>query len=1001
MRFHHLAMTAFGPYAGTETVDFDELNEAGIFLLSGPTGAGKTTILDAICFALYGVVPGVRDVRTLRSHHAAEGVAPEVVLEVTVGTTRYRVRRSPEWHRPKKRGDGTTRENACATLCVLEADGTERLVSSRIAEVGHELTAALGMSSEQFMQVVMLPQGEFQRFLHASSDERQSVLEKLFRTQRFGRIEEWMRGRTRELSERAAVAERRVLQLLATIAHRAATTPPEGLGPDRLGPDRLGDPAAQARSWAEQTVAAAHAAEVAATETERRAQTALDKAREEEQTAVASAHAADKRRGAQSVLDELSRTEVTAAEAALAVQRHEAAATVRPLLQPMEERRSRLAAAESARSRAVEAVAGLPDELRPERSDRAACSTAARELADRLAVLRAVEPREQVLVQAGAELQAALGRRDDLRAELEELVSRETELPALREALRCRLDSNRAVADSLDDARRTLAEAIDRHEAATRLPALRAAHEELGLRTIEARELAVDARGRHLDLVERRLAGMAAELASQLVDGDPCQVCGSLAHPAPARTEPDAVTEDQQDAAQLEADRLHAAAVALATEVAASAAALQAVEASAGGASPEDAVARLTAARAAVRAAEAAVGEAPGLAEESSALSREEAEVTDRLAELRAAVTAADVEVATVRTTFEEAARDVAAAVGPGGGRVAEAVTALVHAVEVLDAAAKAIETHETAERAFAEATSAADAEAAVHGFDSAAEAVLAVLDAAEVTALRDALQEREDRRRTAETMIAELADAPATVDVSQARAALAAATAAWQHATSTLASARETSGALASLVDELDEALTTWEPAHQEHVTAEAMSKLVRGMGTDNQLQMRLSSYVLATRLDQVLEAANERLSQMRDQRYSLRRCGKARGGSRAGLGLEVLDTWTGEARAPSTLSGGETFVVSLALALGLADVVTQESGGTRVDTLFIDEGFGMLDPDTLDDVMDRIDALRAGGRTVGVVSHVTELRGRIPIQVHVERGRSGSRVAVRTLVA
>jgi exonuclease SbcC len=149
------------------------------------------------------------------------------------------------------------------------------------------------------------------------------------------------------------------------------------------------------------------------------------------------------------------------------------------------------------------------------------------------------------------------------------------------------------------------------------------------------------------------------------------------------------------------------------------------------------------------------------------------------------------------------------------------------------------------------------------------------------------------------------------------------------------------------------------------------------------------------------VLEAANERLGHMRDQRYSMRREGRARGGSRAGLGVELLDDWTGEVRAPSTLSGGETFVVSLALALGLADVVQQESGGLRVDTLFIDEGFGMLDAETLDDVMDRIDALRAGGRTVGVVSHVTELRGRIPTQLHVTRERTGSSVAVRTLIA
>jgi exonuclease SbcC len=138
-----------------------------------------------------------------------------------------------------------------------------------------------------------------------------------------------------------------------------------------------------------------------------------------------------------------------------------------------------------------------------------------------------------------------------------------------------------------------------------------------------------------------------------------------------------------------------------------------------------------------------------------------------------------------------------------------------------------------------------------------------------------------------------------------------------------------------------------------------------------------------------------------MRDHRYELQRTDRGRGGSRAGLGLEVLDAWTGESRDAATLSGGETFVVSLALALGLADVVAQESGGTRVDTLFVDEGFSSLDPDTLDDVMDRIDALRSGGRTVGVVSHVTELRSRIPTQLHVEATRSGSTVHARTSVA
>ena len=167
-----------------------------------------------------------------------------------------------------------------------------------------------------------------------------------------------------------------------------------------------------------------------------------------------------------------------------------------------------------------------------------------------------------------------------------------------------------------------------------------------------------------------------------------------------------------------------------------------------------------------------------------------------------------------------------------------------------------------------------------------------------------------------------------------------------------------------------------------------------MEGKSPDNALQMRLSAYVLAHRLTQVVAAANERLARMSDQRYSLEHTGKRGAGeTRGGLSLLVRDDWSGEARDPATLSGGETFVVSLALALGLADVITQEAGGADLDTLFVDEGFGSLDADTLDDVMDTLDGLRDGGRVVGVVSHVAEMQTRIPSQLRVTKGRDGSR--------
>ena len=178
-----------------------------------------------------------------------------------------------------------------------------------------------------------------------------------------------------------------------------------------------------------------------------------------------------------------------------------------------------------------------------------------------------------------------------------------------------------------------------------------------------------------------------------------------------------------------------------------------------------------------------------------------------------------------------------------------------------------------------------------------------------------------------------------------------------------------------------------------RRHALTAATASLVEGRSTDNQLKMRLSAFVLSERLRQVVAAANERLGSMTDERYTLDQVDeKGAGEQRGGLSLRVRDEWSGTQRDPATLSGGETFLVSLALALGLADTVSHEAGGTQLDTLFIDEGFGALDATTLDGVMDTLDSLRDGGRVVGLVSHVAELRNRVPAQLEVRKARRGS---------
>ncbi|HZE31923.1 MAG TPA: SMC family ATPase, partial [Actinoallomurus sp.] len=192
MRLHHLTITAFGPYAGTEEIDFEALSGAGLFLIHGPTGAGKTSVLDAVCFALYGRVPSIRnDAKDLRSQHAPPDRAPEVVLDVTIRGRRFTLTRSPRWERPKLRGEGTTEQKAKVLLQEWRG-GEWETWSTRFDEAGQLVTDLLGMSAEQFCQVVLLPQGDFAGFLRSGAEDRRAVLEKLFATEVFARVEAWL-----------------------------------------------------------------------------------------------------------------------------------------------------------------------------------------------------------------------------------------------------------------------------------------------------------------------------------------------------------------------------------------------------------------------------------------------------------------------------------------------------------------------------------------------------------------------------------------------------------------------------------------------------------------------------------------------------------------------------------------------------------------------------------------------------------------------------------------
>jgi exonuclease SbcC len=628
--------------------------------------------------------------------------------------------------------------------------------------------------------------------------------------------------------------------------------------------------------------------------------------------------------------------------------------------------------------------------------------------------IEALLPREAALTSLREE-QASVAR--DLRSVTREQASareRAEELPPLL------AEAERRVAELGRAGGRAEAVTVQLEQARLRLDAADRLEEclhtlgELRERQRAARDRAADAREHALELTQRRLAGIAAELAATLEPGHACQVCGSTEHPAPARPAADAVSETQQAAADADHERLRSAHADLTRQVAQLEERVVALRGTAAQRSPAAARIDVEDLERQLHAAQRATAELGEAEHELARLEQEQHAVHGVLRDLDTRRATTEHTAQTLEAAICQAALELEQALDPtlrawlpstGDEGLADLVARVHELAQTLTEAHETQRAREELSRRYAEIESRVTAAASERGFGELSMLEDAVLDDAERERLSTWLEERARREQHAREILDEpdvrAVEGGELLDTTPRAAALADAEQEESVAVRELHQREEAVAAIRRLRDRLDAALESWLPVREEAGRAEAIAQLVRGTGPDNQLQMRLSAYVLATRLDQVVAAANERLGQMRDRRYLLQRTGRAsRRNARAGLGLEVVDQWTGEVREATTLSGGETFVVSLALALGLADVVTHEAGGTEIQTLFVDEGFGTLDEEMLDDVMDRLDELRTGGRAVGVVSHVSELRNRIPTQLHVTKTRTGSTLAIRTAV-
>ena len=926
MRPLRLTLSAFGPYAAETTLDLEKLGRGGLYLITGDTGAGKTTLFDAITYALYDhSSSGIREGSMLRCKYADDKIPTFVELEFEVHGVRYTVRRNPEYQRPKTRGEGMTTEKADATLTYPD----DRPPVTKAKDVTAAVQEIIGLDYNQFSQIVLIAQGQFTKLLNASTEERSRIFRKLFRTQRYAQLQERLQAEAAALNQQRTAQNAKLDSLLAGL---------------QFSPE---DPDAEAlRALCAQTVP---------------------------ETALALLDALTARQAA--ALEEASTAlQTTEAQLDKVQQQLGAAAQAQRLAQQLAARQAELAAAKPA----LDTARAEADRHAGDAAQLDALTAQVTQAQSALAAYDALDTlcRQQTEARDAARLAAAQAhkRRTQLDSLNAALAVAETELAALADAdTRLLALQNRSAqltqrGEALAKLEQRLADcqrqAKAAHKAQENYRAAAAAQDE--------------ARARQNTLERAFLDAQAGLLAESLVEGVPCPVCGSTHHPARALLPHTAPTQAQVEAARqaaAAADRqAQTASAAAQSALAAANEAKTSLRRDAETLLPE----RFTAPEGTVPLTFALMTNV--LAEETAALQTEQADCTAqcrqadadcrRKAQLEADRQAKTRQRPALEQSAAEADRSAAAQNASADAlesQIAERRAALPYprradaqaALDKLEADRRTLRTGmDTAQRKLKQAEqSVAAAEAAVEALtaqQTAAQKELPARSAEELTAQQTELTAAREALRSREKQLsAQLL--PNRKTAAQYRAA---------------AEARQTL-----------ESRWQW---------VSALAATAGGTLTSKQ-KIRLEAYIQMNYLDRILRYANTRLMQMTAGQYELERIGAENQRSQSGLDLGVIDHYNGTRRSVKTLSGGESFKASLALALGLSDEVQSSAGGIRLDTLFLDEGFGSLDEESLELAIRVLSGLTEGDRLVGIISHVGALKDRIDRQVVVHKARTG----------
>lgn len=912
MRPLKLTLSAFGPYAGLETLDFTLLGDSGLYLITGDTGAGKSTIFDAITFALYGKDSGKdRRERSFRSMYA-ESDSQETFVELTFlhQGREYTVRRQPEYERFSKRSGKNTLKGAEATL--LCPDGT---IITKKTQVTEKIVELLGINRDQFKQIAMIAQGDFLELLQAESDRRREIFQKIFDTRIYARAQKLLGEESARLMDQQKSLQGGIARYAAGVqcpedsplAEQAALARAGGLPTSQLAGllEQL-----LAADEGEKTALAEQQAELTQAMNELAGQISLEQERQKSRQELAAAQ------GRKITL-----------EAELAGARQTQAAA-----------RARQGEMEQLQKEAAALEHQLPDYDRREEY-RQKARTRAEDLARAQKGLAGLKAQREQL----AALYAAA------QAEAEPLQNAEADRVRAEQALKewqARQERLTAAGKNWQAGARLLHQAQAAYQQAE----------------AEAKQ-ALEQYDRQSTLSRQEKAGL---LARDLQEGAPCPVCGSLHHPNPAPPPAGAVSEEELEGlrakwetASARAQKAAEAASAAKGRAEQQAAALRQemanlpAESSASEALPEQLTAALARLAAETQAAAQALQEAVQRAQHQ--------------AELNAKLTQWAEKIETLRTRIENGERyciQLAEQEKAGAAALAQ----LEETLSWPDGPA--------ARAALAEKQNAAKAiQSAMERADQNAQRIAAALAGAE-----GVIHSLESQLAGAEPM-----------DLEAARTR-------WAQLKSQQAGLTAQSEAVSARLIQNRAAL---EGIQNQSAQAAALAdrlQMVKGLSdtaagsVSGKEKVDFETYILRSYFDRILRQANHRFLEMSGGQYELCRREKSEDLRRAsGLELEVLDHYNGTRRDIKTLSGGESFLASLSLALGLADVVQASAGGVQIQAMFIDEGFGTLDEETLRLAMESLIRLSSGDRLVGIISHVAELKNRIEKQIVVTKTRSG----------